>query len=151
MENIENKKNNHKISLVSSALMCVEGFLLFFSHISNGDTNIVVAGFSFLYYGIPVILTVLGLILILINRPYSRNTLLIIIASMVYLMLRIASGAVNDLFNDIGYWKTICYEAFLVVGINSFTLNRKSIRILFCGLLAFDLIAISICTYHYLY
>lgn len=153
MENIgiSKKRNKQIIERAVSVLMCAEGFLLFFFHISNGETNIIEAGFASLYYGIPVVLAVLGMVLFIMNRPYAKNSLGIALAAMIYLILRLASGSANGLMGDPGFWKTIIYEAFLIMGINAFTINRKTLRIVLCELLAFDLIAISICTFHYIY
>ena len=146
---VEKNKNGIYRSMMT-ALLCADGFLLIIYHIANGETNIVSAGFEKLYITIPILTIIFGLVQSI--KEYSfpgwlrRNWLV-----LLYITLRLASCISNDLTSDPGFWLSISYEIMFLIAINNVTAKSITIRIFICSLIAFDLIAISICSYHFFF
>ena len=133
-----------------ATLLCVDGFLLIIYHIANGKTNIVSAAFDELYLGISVLMVILGFYLSLrdcgnsISRWFSTNWY-----AAIYIILRLSSCIVNDLFADPKFWLSFCYESVFLIAINRATTGTSVVKIFLSCLVAFDLIAICVCSYHY--
>lgn len=136
---------------MSEMFLCVEGGLLFFYHISNGEKDIVTSGFTLLYFGIPLALILLGLLLSLKGHNSVISFMTDGLPVMIYITLRLVCGIVNNLTSDPVFWKQLCYEALLLIGISTVMVRTRTVHMLLCELLAFDLIVVSICTFHYVF
>lgn len=146
------KKENEIYRSILTSLLCADGFLLIIYHISNGETNIVSAAFEYLYIGIPILIITIGFGLSL--EQYENNLGIWLRRNwfaVIYVILRLISCFANDLVTDSRFWTSIAYETMFLVAINSATVRTSVIRIVFCMLAAFDLIAVSICSYNYFF
>lgn len=132
--------------------MCAIGFLLIIYHISNGETNVVSAGLNKLYVGIPVILSVIGFGMSIREKGNNIGKWLgTYWFALVYIVLRLMSCLMNGLAADPGFWMSLCFEVMFLIAINKATVSTTAVRSFLCLIIAFDLIAVSICTYHFFF
>lgn len=137
---------------LAGLLICLAGFSVVIANISNGYDKLSLERLGIWYVAILISATVISAVCYVKEKKQSlatwaaENWFIVI-----YILLRIVSGIVNGSIANTSFLLTVSSEAYLLYGINSTAVKEISVRFILCMITAFDLIAVSLCLYHYMF
>jgi hypothetical protein len=145
-------KTTNTLEILASLIIIFAGFVVVIANISNGSDRFSLDRLGVWY---DVILVAATIICICCNIKYESHSFVSWIKAnwylILYLILRISSGVANGVINNEWFILIVCSEVFLLFAVNSSTAKSITIRVTLCMVVAFDLIVVSLCIYHYFF